>query len=208
MRHRCTVPKIPTKSPVPSRLPLYKNRLCLTHSESTLLQVLIPLHFNSTRISVYRKPGEGTPPLYPKVLQLVTNASSPRRPHTNSRNPNPLYGLLHGPLDTRGVGSRLAAQHSPALSEVEGSLATISLRILFFAHPHHLTLIESYSCKKTRGVGCALRATIYLLSTMAPGLAAPIPETLPRIRCDENKDRSLMSPCVSLAAPGIPRGSL
>jgi len=30
---------------------------------------------------------------------------------------------------------------------------TISFRITFFAHPYHLTLIESHSCKKHRGAG-------------------------------------------------------
>jgi len=60
MRPRRAVPKIPPKSSVPPRLPFYKSRRLLTHSESTLLQVLIPLHFNSPRINTYKKPGRGS----------------------------------------------------------------------------------------------------------------------------------------------------
>jgi hypothetical protein len=57
MRLRRAVLQIPPKSSVPTRLPFYKTRHLPTHSESTLLQVLIPLHFNSPRINTYKKPG-------------------------------------------------------------------------------------------------------------------------------------------------------
>ena len=72
MRPRRAVPKIPPKSSVPPRLPLHKSHTLLTHPESTLLQMLIPLHFNSLRINTYKKPGGGCPSLDPKVWQLVT----------------------------------------------------------------------------------------------------------------------------------------
>jgi hypothetical protein len=72
MRLRRAVPQIPPKSSVPHELPLYKNRLFLTHSESTLPQMLIPLHFNFRICNVYKKLGEGIPLRLPKVLQLVT----------------------------------------------------------------------------------------------------------------------------------------
>jgi len=69
---RPAVLQIPSKSSVPPSLPLYKIHPLKTRSESTLLQVLIPLHFNSLRINTYKKPGEGVPRSTPKVLQLVT----------------------------------------------------------------------------------------------------------------------------------------
>jgi hypothetical protein len=207
MRLRCAVPKIPTISLISRWLPLYKVRLFQTHSQSTLLQVLIPLHFNSPRISVYKNPGEGVPPLYPKNLQLVTTATTSYRARTNSRNPNPRYALLHGSLDTRGVGSRVAIHHSPALSEVEGSLAIIPFRITSFAHPHPLTAMESHVCKKLSGVGSALRARIYLLSSDASRLVTPLTETFPRIRRYQSNDRFATKPCVSLLGPGVPRGA-
>ena len=72
MRLRRAVPKIPPKSSVPHRLPLHKSRTLLTHSESTLPQVLIPLHFNFPRINTYKKPGGGCPSTNPRVLQPVT----------------------------------------------------------------------------------------------------------------------------------------
>ena len=78
MRLRRVVPQIPPKSSVPPGLPFYKIRPPLTRPESTLLQVLIPLHFNSPRINTYKKPGRGGPIFNPKVLQFVTTFISPR----------------------------------------------------------------------------------------------------------------------------------
>jgi hypothetical protein len=77
MRLRRAVLQISPKSSVPPRLLVYKSRPLLTHPESTLLQVLIPLHFNSPRINTYVKPGGGYPSFNPKVLQLVTMYASP-----------------------------------------------------------------------------------------------------------------------------------
>ena len=67
MRLCCAVPKIPGKSSVPPGLPLNKNRSLSTRSESTLPQTLIPLDFISFISNVYRKPGEGSSRLSPKV---------------------------------------------------------------------------------------------------------------------------------------------
>lgn len=61
MRLRRAVLQIPPKSSVPPGLPVYKIRPALTHSESTLPQLLIPLHFNSPRINTYKKPGRVSP---------------------------------------------------------------------------------------------------------------------------------------------------
>src|SRR5208282_3333941 len=134
MLARLVAPKIPRQPSVPPALPLYKNRRRLTHSESTLLQVLIPRHFNSSTINTYKKPQGGAPARNSKVLQLVTPASRLIQPD-------------------RTYHSSLATHHSP--------LATIPFRITFFAHPHHLTLIESHSCKKQgRGWGGASNLSI------------------------------------------------
>jgi hypothetical protein len=104
MRLRRAVPKTPAKPSVSPRLPFYKSRFLPTPSKSTLLQVLIPLHFNSRRCNAYKKPGEGAPPSAPKVLQLVTTRSTLLRTHSNARNPNRVYGLLHGSHHTPGWG--------------------------------------------------------------------------------------------------------
>src|SRR5579863_870755 len=80
MRLRSAVLQIPPKSSVPPRLPLYKNRYSLTRSESTLLQVLIPLHFNSFISNTYKKQGGGCLPQDLKDLQLVTPPASSLSP--------------------------------------------------------------------------------------------------------------------------------
>jgi hypothetical protein len=60
MRPRRAVFQTPPKSSVPPRLPFYKGYPPPTHAKSTLLQLLIPFHFNSPRISVYKEPGRGS----------------------------------------------------------------------------------------------------------------------------------------------------
>jgi hypothetical protein len=89
MRLRRAVLQIPRKSSVPPGLLLYKSHPLLTSSKSTLLQVLIPLHFNSPRINTYKKPGRGSHPRAPKFC--------------NSLLPSPRPSLLatrHSPLAT------------------------------------------------------------------------------------------------------------
>src|ERR1700722_16909330 len=66
MRLRRAVLQIPPKPPVPPGLPLYKSRHSLTRAESTLLQLLIPLHFISFISNTYKKPGGGSPLRAPK----------------------------------------------------------------------------------------------------------------------------------------------
>ncbi len=105
-RLRRAVSKILTKSSAPPRLPLHKNRALPTPSKSTLLQLLIPLHFISRRMNVHKKPGGGYPSSSPKVLQLVNTPSSPLFARHCSRNPNPL--LLPA------VSCQLSAVSSPA----------------------------------------------------------------------------------------------
>jgi hypothetical protein len=158
---RRAVLQIPPTSSVPRRLPLYKRRHSLASSKSTLPQPLIPLHFISFISNTYKKPGGRVPPRNSKVWQLVTNHSPLLRTRRNARNPNPIMRLLHNLRTPPGWGSLLASHHSPVLSEVERALvyassspmATIPFRIIFFVHPHPLTPIESYSCKKQGGGG-------------------------------------------------------
>jgi hypothetical protein len=69
---------------------------------STLLQLLIPLHFNSPRINTYRKPRESAPPFYSKVLQLVTTPTSPRWTRKNASNSNS-FKHFRTPSVTPGV---------------------------------------------------------------------------------------------------------
>jgi len=76
MRLRRAASKIPAKSSVPPRLPLHKYRPLPTPSKSTLPQLLIPLHFISLRMNVYKKPGGASPSPHPKVLQLATTHAS------------------------------------------------------------------------------------------------------------------------------------
>jgi len=78
MRLRRAVPKFPAKSSAPPRLPLRKNRSLRTRSESTLPQLLIPLHFKSFISNVYKKPGEGCPVPGPKFC----NSSPPSYCHS------------------------------------------------------------------------------------------------------------------------------
>jgi hypothetical protein len=109
MRLRREVPKIPAKSSVLPRLPLNKSASLLTRSESTLPQLLIPLHFNSSISNTYKKSREGIPQSNPKVLQLVTIPPPLLRTCRNARNPNPLYALLHNFWTPRGWGAYLSA---------------------------------------------------------------------------------------------------
>jgi hypothetical protein len=120
MRPRRAVLQIPIISSVLPRLTVYKSRHLLTPSESTLLQVLIPLHFISFISNTYKKPGGGfllptpkfcnslLPEPHPASLSLyyrylITSLRHrPLRAHSNTRNPSRLYGLLHDSLDTRG----------------------------------------------------------------------------------------------------------
>jgi hypothetical protein len=116
MRLRRAVAGILAKISVPPGLPLNKSRSLPTHSESTLPQPLIPLHFISFRYNVYRKPGEGVARLSPKVLQLVTTCLPVPQTHTNTRNPIPLMHLLHNSRTRRGWGTSAVGQPILAVS--------------------------------------------------------------------------------------------
>src|SRR5208282_4314749 len=95
MRLRCAVPKIPAKPSVPPTLPLHKGHPRPTPSESTLPQLLIPLHFKSFISNAYKKPQGGGPTSSPKVWQPVTRHAPHLRTHSKPRNPIPFCALLH-----------------------------------------------------------------------------------------------------------------
>jgi hypothetical protein len=86
MRPRYAVLQIPSESSVPQGLLHYNERPLLTHSESTLLQRLIPLHFNSRRINTYKKPGRGSPLSAPKFC----NSSLPAPHYTHAKQHEPV----------------------------------------------------------------------------------------------------------------------
>jgi hypothetical protein len=93
MRPLRVVLQIPPKSFVPRRLLFYKSRPPLTPSESTLLQVLIPLHFNSSRMNTYKKPGRGAPSTAPKLSNslLTPNRKCAHTPTSATPVPSMLY---------------------------------------------------------------------------------------------------------------------
>ena len=118
MRPRPAVLQIPPKSSRPPRLLFYKICFLLTCSESTLVQLLIPLHFNSRRCNTYKKTGRGVPRLSCKVLQLVTTHPSPNPTRTYRRNSFPFIHLRTFSV-TDGVytaTSILPAQTLPSFS--------------------------------------------------------------------------------------------
>ena len=106
MRLRRAVLKIPPKSSVPPRSPLYKLRSLLTPSESALPQVLIPLHFKSFISNAYKKRGVGCFRPAPKFGNSSLPAPLPsghtRRPttsitsFTSAHLPSPLGGGCPG----------------------------------------------------------------------------------------------------------------
>jgi|HubBroStandDraft_6_1064221.scaffolds.fasta_scaffold29464_5 hypothetical protein len=84
MRLRRAALKIPAKSSVPPRSPLYKLRPLPTPSESTLPQLLIPLHFKSFISNTYEKTGRGPPRPDPK---FVNSSLPPRHPSARATAP-------------------------------------------------------------------------------------------------------------------------
>src|SRR5271155_3565606 len=93
MRLRRAVLQAPAKSSVPPKLPFHKNRSLPTPSQSTLPQLLIPLHFNSFRNSAYKKPRGIGPAAKPQVCQLVIRHTPHPSTRRNPRKPSALIEL-------------------------------------------------------------------------------------------------------------------
>src|ERR1700675_1926579 len=104
MRLRRAVLQTPPSSSVQPGLPLHNRRPRLTHAESTLPQVLIPLHFNSSRCNTYKKPGGGPPLPAPKfsnsLLPPIHQSGHTGTPTTPIPPPPCAHFLSHlgGPL--------------------------------------------------------------------------------------------------------------
>ena len=189
---RRAVLEIPAKFSVPPGLPLNKKHSPRTHSESTLPQLLIPLHFISFICNVYSKPREGEGRPRPKGLQLVTirfpiprartNARLPRAPWARG-NPNPLYALLHNSRTPRGWDisgwdsqswlSFLAASrgspvtnHRPRVTEHESRSTSQGARAT-------LPLVPRYRCAATRKVPESRQLLIFYGATPPGNISAP-----------------------------------
>jgi len=123
MRLHSAALQTPIKSSVPPGLPLHNLCPRLTHSESTLPQLLIPLHFNSPRINTYKKNRRGCPPQNHKVSQLVTPSASSIWSRRNVCNPNPFIHLRTLFVTPRGTPPlcHLSRLSSPARVMGHGS---------------------------------------------------------------------------------------
>jgi hypothetical protein len=142
----------PSKSSVPPGLPFYKNPRLLTRPESTLLQVLIPLHFNFPRINTYKKPGGGPPPFSRKVLQLVTTQTS------SHRSLSPVSPLPVTPFPATLTSHLHLAANKTSLSP---AVATLTGRV-------KLKSFVCHSYKKHPGVGGAVVCGEPIVSSPEP----------------------------------------
>jgi hypothetical protein len=151
MRLRCAVPKIPTKSSVPPRSPLYKLSHLLTPSESTLPQLLIPLHFKSFISNTYKKPGRGAH----RPASKFGNSSLPPR-HSSTR----AAVLVSLDLRSRGATDRATAHPQvlslpllDASSQISENTVTLSLFAATLTGRVKPKSCVCHSYKKRRGVG-------------------------------------------------------
>lgn len=155
MRLRRAILEIPPKSSVPPELPVYEVRSARAHSESALPQVLMPLQFNSPRISVYRKPVRGSPRKSPKVFKLIATRTSPCRSHRITRNSIPIIHFRALSV-THGVHPS-----SQTLFRFRFDRFAAAAPICYFPSLH--TLTRSFAPRQT-------------LSSIFSVLSAPFPE--------------------------------
>ena len=184
MRLRRAVLQIPVKSSVSRELPFYKDRSLLDPSQSTLPQLLIPLHFNSFRSNTYRKPwGEG-PAANPKVCQLVIRRAQLLRMHSNSRNSSAFIELLttlnipRGGWGTSFPPRRylsLSALYLP-ISPLPRALGGLCVEIPI---PTRLDLLR-YTQADPRASSLSLFTTHYPLLTLSPSFHGKIYPPLSR----------------------------
>src|SRR5580704_5075238 len=119
MRLRRAVLQIPAKSSVPPRLPIYNSRSTLTPSESTLLQVLIPLHFISFISNTYKKPGGGSLLFAPK---FCNSSLPPLRPRSLATRQPSLATLPATPFATPLTSHSQLAENATTLSPAFATL--------------------------------------------------------------------------------------
>jgi hypothetical protein len=179
MRLRRAVPKIPPKSSVPPRLPFHKSRLLLTRPESTLPQLLIPLHFNSRRCNAYKKPGEGVPLSSPKVLQLVTPSFT-----------------CHSESSTYPCASERAARGDLCTSErfPRGESAFSHFRLcLVTSLPHYVVTSHFFDSAHAGTPATPVPSIVYFATRGYPGGGYAL-----------RKKAFLSTPCLSRVAKGSP----
>jgi hypothetical protein len=151
MRLRRAVPKIPAKSSVSPRSPLYKLRPLPTPSESTLPQVLIPLHFKSRINNVYKNRGVGCSRPAPK---FVNSSLAPR--HISARAAVRVYFDLRprGAIDRATAHPEVLSLSlldvSPQISENTATLSPFAATLTSRVKPKSCVC---HSYKKTPGGG-------------------------------------------------------
>ena len=168
MRLRRAVPKIPAKSSYPVALPFYKSHARRTHLGSTLLQPLIPLHFNSFISNTYKKPGGGCPLPAP----MFCNSSLAARPSC-AHTATPLYAERRGRRATRRahehlqVPSLLLLGESVQISENTATLSPFPATLTDTVN-HKSCVCHSYKKHRGWGTQCAIAATLrhYLLTSL------------------------------------------
>jgi hypothetical protein len=145
-----------------------------------------------------------TSPITPRGPRGIPNLPQVHtlRTHTDARNPIIFLGLCNGSLDTEFP---LAADFAASLVYPEASRsATIPFRITSFAHPRHLTPIESHSCKnRGRGVGPAPIQHIVFFSSQITGHGSQYTGHESRITSHESRVTNHKSQITSRS----PRGS-
>jgi len=156
MRPRRAVLQTLAKSIVLHKLPLNNRNPLLTRSESTLPQLLIPLHFNFARINTYKKPGGGYLPHDHKVLQLVTPHLSPRCTSQVFSSFSPFNFKLStfnasspSPFPATLTSRPQIVENKTTLSPAVATLTDCVKHKSFVCH----------SCRKTPGVGYPRRAS-------------------------------------------------
>ena len=142
MLPRRAVLPTPPRSSVPTRLLFYKNCSPLTHSKSTLIQLLIPLHFNSPRINTYKEQGRESFLRAPKFYN--SSLSAPHYTHAKQHPPVSFASLSVTPFPATLTGHSQLTENPGTLSPAFATLTR---------HVKHKSFV-CHSYKKHRGWGC------------------------------------------------------
>ena len=180
---RRAVPKIPLKSSVPPGLPLYKDSPLLTHLESTLLQVLIPLHFNSLIINTYKNREGGAPLLAPKFcnsLPPFTPGAVGERRHAVALSPMAGGHMFVIPTEGRNLlfHPSVAVACPSLFARVRISIIPWGLLLLCFH-----TLTHSFALLKTLSPIFSAPSTLFSQNTRGGGVH-PSAGTRSHLGCD------------------------
>ena len=154
MRPRRAVLQTQPKSSVPPGLLFYIDRPQLTHSKSTLIQLLIPLYFNSPRINTYKKPGRGSLLPAPKFC----NSSLPAPHYTHAKQHPPVsFTSFTSSTSSTSFASPSATPFLATLAshrQLAENKTTLSRAIATLTdHVKHKSFV-CHSYKKHLGWGC------------------------------------------------------